>query len=263
VRKWNVEVYHLAKAEVCQWELISLPRELAEQKAEEAIDEYEAETGRSLGDFMKAYVRFHSGQSDEPVSSTFLVEKLVRANYYKKLDHGKYMNKEVTDMQAGWNNDPCTSQGIKMQKAASCVHKVPIGCEPKHGCPDRTGERLTPRSPSSIIAEEVLAQAIIKRYCNNCKELELYRGVRGTPPTDSDEVSIPVRPLSSWTLDPNWARRRAMDTQGFVVKKKIPVKRIVAFSPVSGFLSGPELETVVLSEDSVETIKKIDVVEIV
>jgi hypothetical protein len=232
---------------------ISIPDTLVGEMrrlANESIDQIEQTLKMSMKDFSQKKVRM--------ISESNQVGK-VKAQYYKdvgKLTGNTRMEKAVSLMQAGWNNDPCTSNGIAMQEAATCSFKG----ESKHGCQDVIHQPVkgsTETHQLGLTAEAVFAQEALKRATGK-KEIEVYRGVRGIPPDTC--LKMPVRPLSSWTRDREWAARvsggagTVLVAGGVVVKKNIPIDRVMAWSPVAEWLSEGEDEVIVLSENGYETI---------
>lgn len=177
----------------------------------------------------------------------------VKKKYYDSV--GKKLQKRVEDLQGFWGTSPCSLGGAKMQEMASCLHKN----ERRQTCeiiPDKRYEKVESDLMQAILAEEVFTQEFLKRKYNS-QTITAYRGIYGIKPDAC--INLPVRPLSSWTIDKDRAAMivvRAVrgKVPMVIVKKEIPIDRIVAFSPISEFLLEAEQELIVLSEDSTERI---------
>jgi hypothetical protein len=144
---------------------------------------------------------------------------------------------------------------MKLMEGASCLTEG----SPKHDCPSsQLKQYVTEKEADAILSEMVLAQETIKHTCCPSK-VTLYRGMTGEIPKDG---RMPVRVLSSWTMNREWAeeiiRRRPED--GYVVKKDFDISRVVAFSPVGGGMSAPEAEVVLYTKDGFENVSRDEIV---
>ncbi len=215
--------------------------------ANEALNFLERESGRDIAYLMPT--------QEKRITPLEYWKDRAKDHYYKdivKLTGNSLVRKAASLMQSGWFNGPCTSNGVALQEATTCAFKG----ERKHGCKKVDYQPIKGSPETQMLAataEAVFTQETLKRTFKK-DSIGLYRGIVDFPADAC--VELPVRPLSSWTTNKKWAKEialmRARDV--VVVKKEIPISRIVAWSPVAEYLSGLELEAIVLAENGTEKI---------
>ena len=167
----------------------------------------------------------------------------IRTAYYNKIGEpvkdSQYtdLQMESNDLLEGVSTAPCGPTDIRFQRSVTCNRegKAIHSCGPKAGKIKES--QPTQLSIDAILAEEILAQEIAKRFYN-ANEITLYRGTVEAETKDSD--------VSSWTLSEaiaeafaeeaamgGYARILGKGTSGkpIVKKEEIGIDRIISFPP--------------------------------
>jgi hypothetical protein len=177
------------------------------------------------------------------------------------------LKSEIEDMEDGWNAGSCHLQAARFQETASCLNNGTLKSE----CPNIDPKKITPPSINEVDAlaiESVFTQETLKRMCNSDKKCKIYRGWAG----ELKDGKIPVRPLSAWTFEKNWANSVACRgglggydkdkacLSGHVVEKDVPIDDIMAFSLAAG-VNNAEMEAIVYSKAAKMSVDKIEKVK--
>lgn len=174
----------------------------------------------------------------------------IRNDYYKG---EKPLDQRNLRMQGSWNGQgPCGPDAFLWQQGVAEIHG-----QQAHGCVDMAYKRPKEKDIEAALAEEILSQTALRDFCD-CESVKLYRGFASFDIEPAKQ--LPVRTLSSWTFDKQWAEtvaRRICAGQDssckpVVAEKEILIERVAAWAPVSAFLPEGEQEVVIRSEDYFE-----------